>query len=130
MGSTPPVEQKETGVPTSSYPVEHVTWSTQPPAHVGHGGKLILPPGIVVGAQAAKRQECQEFTTLIFLLRQYQTSAHYADGRERVFSEPLAFTVSVLTCTTETRTPATSHKPQVPPPPWLKFNFIFIASYT
>ena len=76
MRSVPLIKQKTTDVPTSLYPEEHVTWSTQPPAHVGHGGKLILPPGIVVGAQAVKMQECQECTTLIFLLRQYQTSAH------------------------------------------------------
>ena len=58
------------------YPEEHFTWSTQFPEHEVHGGNLILPPGIVFGAQAAKIQECQECTTLIFLLRRYQTSAH------------------------------------------------------
>ena len=78
MESAPLVKQKTTDVPTSLYPGEHVTWSRQPPPHVGHGGTLILPPGIVVGAQAAKIQECQECTTLSFLLRQYQTSAHIA----------------------------------------------------
>ena len=70
------VLQAANGIPTSLYPEEHVTLSTQNPIHAGHGTKLILPPGTVVGAQAVKIQECKECTTHIFLLRRYQTSGH------------------------------------------------------